>query len=335
MGRGVSAGGGRPIRGALLKVLVLFLADAPMWLSPQSYVGLDFFGFIGLSTLVLELVGSSRRPGLYAALGALACLALRYAIGPLLGLREQGSALVQLGRIIVGERTIPGFSYALVPWLAFPLLGMWMGRLAASHAAGIRASRGKAAIVLGAIGLLGLALCAALAHRGLTFFRWGTMSFAYCLFSFSALCTALALALAAAGTERLRPALIEAMSLSGVASFALVPLHFGLVAVARACAPDVVRAAFPLAVVVLIVAVFAASKLVDRNINALAALAHNRLWPSLLFGTIAAILVSFVLVPMSRDGAERLTLATLAQLLACGLFVMTSRRSKAVGALRS
>ena len=53
LGYGVqSAAGKRPRgQGYLIKVGILLLADALMWMKPGTYVGNDFLGFIGLSML--------------------------------------------------------------------------------------------------------------------------------------------------------------------------------------------------------------------------------------------------------------------------------------------
>src|SRR6185312_14603000 len=111
----------------------------------------------------------------------------------------------------------------------------------------------------------GFGLCLVLAHRGLVFFRWGSMSLAYCVFGFSALLGSLSVALLAA--EHLPAAAVKVLSLSGVASFILVPVHYLLVAAVRWIAPNAVTTAFPIVLLPLILSVFALSKGLDGLIS--------------------------------------------------------------------
>ena len=265
IGRGVQAASGanRSLWGVLARVAVLFLADAALWLSPATHVGMDFLGFIGLSTLLVEVVNRARRPNAWAAALLGACLIIRFGIGPRLGLSAGHGATNDLLRYLVGDSSLPGFSYAPMPWLAYPLFGLLVGRLAAANAARLRAARAAWAGALAAGALLGFAACLVLARRGMIFFRWGSLSFAYFVFGFAALLGAFALVLAA--VRGLPPRAVKTISLPGMASFILVPVHYVLVALlARVLPPESAPRVFLLAVPFVIVAVLALSKIVDR-----------------------------------------------------------------------
>jgi hypothetical protein len=330
IGRGVRAttagAARRPITDVLRRVMVLVLADAAIWLAPGSFIGMDFLGFIALSTLVIELVNDARRPGVVAAVGVGVCLVARFGVGPHLGLAADGSAFAQVIRFLVGDGTISGFSYAFTPWLAYPLFGLWVGRFVAARANVVRSAHGRRAlaVALAVAAALGFSLCLVLAHRHLSFFRWGSMSFAYCVFGFAALFGSLAIVLVAAG--RLGPAAVRVLSLSGMASFILVPVHYLLVGILQRLAPDAVRTGFPIAIPLLIVVVFAASKWLDRRISALVPRAQGTWWPSILLVAILAILARLAFVPRTGNESQRLVLMASAQLLACGLFALTSGR---------
>jgi hypothetical protein len=335
IGRGVRATAAgatrRPITDVLRRVMVLVFADAALWLAPGVLIGMDFLGFIALSTLVIELVNDAQRPGVVAAVGVGACLVVRFGVGPHLGLAANGSAFAQLIRFAVGDGAIPGFSYALTPWLAYPLLGLWVGRFVAARANVVRSTRGRCAVAVAVAAAAGFCLCLVMAHRHLVFFRWGSMSLAYCVFGFSALLGSLSIVLVAAG--RLQATAVKALSLSGVASFILVPVHYLLVAAAQRIAPDGVRTGFPIALPILIGAVFWVSKWLDRRISALVRKARGTWWSSVLLLAILAILVRLVFVPRNGGESQRLLLMVSAQLLACGLFVFTSGRRVIGGAI--
>jgi hypothetical protein len=325
IGRGLQGDATTPHRlmHTLKRVAVLLLADAAIWLAPGSYVGLDFLGFIGLSTLVIALINRSRHPSFNAAVGVAACLALRFAVAPRLAPVSDGTAFTQVMRFALGHGTISGISYTPVPWLAYPLLGLWLGRSVAAHVDRFRASRDEYALALGAAAVLGLGACTLLSRRGLIFFRWGSMSFAYGVFSFSALFAALSICLFA--EIRLSSTTIKLISLSGIASFIIVPVHYVGVAIARQLAPGIVSTAFPLAAAILILGVFALSKWVGRRVETFARRATGTIWPSVLLFAIIGLLAALAFRPASAGDAPRLALTAIAQFLSCGLFALTSR----------
>jgi uncharacterized membrane protein len=220
---------GRPIshgHGYLLKVLILFAADSMLWAGPTSHLGLNFLGFIGLSMLVLEWVRRVPRSGLVAAGLAIVVVANRFLVGPLLRswIEAQDSGWLAF---VFGVSGVPGCSYPLGPWLAYPLLGYTLGRITAWRHNPTSAHRPVVLASLAALaGLTGWAAWL-LAAGGAVFFRWGTMSFAYFVASAAAVAMALVLVL---GVVQFRPfgSLVNWVMLSGIRSFAVVPLHYAL-----------------------------------------------------------------------------------------------------------
>jgi hypothetical protein len=318
LGRGIQAAGRapKPIADALRKTLVLFLADMVFWLSPSQHFGLDFLGFIGLSALVLELLDRNRRPVLAIALAFGACLAR-------LGLPSEGGLGVRALHVVLGDAGVPGVSYPLCPWLAYPLFGWLVGRYAVAHAERIRAERLRAAGLLAACAVCGIGLCLALLRRHMVFFRWGTLSFAFCLLGFTAVVAGMSLVLAAVAGLGARA--VAALSLPGIASFVLVPIHYALVGVAQpALREPLARQAllFPLLVAILVPLVFLISKAIEgwmrRRLGGSPRPGVAR-W--LLLAVLALLLVQLFTAQSGARGLIRLVV----QLLATGLFVLWSR----------
>jgi hypothetical protein len=325
LGRGIQAAGRapKPIADTLRKTLVLFLADAVFWLSPSQHFGLDFLGFIGLSALVLELLDRSRRPVLAIAVAFGAVLALRFGVAPRLGLPTEGGLGVRALHVVLGDAGVPGVSYPLCPWLAYPLFGWLVGRYAVARAERIRAERLRAAGLLAALALCGIGLCLALLRRHMVFFRWGTLSFAFCLLGFTAVVAGMALVLTAVAGLGARS--VAALSLPGIASFVLVPIHYALVGVLQpALREPLARQAllFPLLLALLVPLVFLISRTIEGRMRRLLGGSPRpgvARW--LLLAVLALLLVQLFTAQSGARGLIRLVV----QLLATGLFVLWSR----------
>jgi hypothetical protein len=325
LGRGVQSIGRapKPLGDSLWKTFVLLLADAALWLSPSRHVGLDFLGFIGLAGLALELCERTRRPVATIAAAAAATLVLRFGLAPRLHLAPDGGSALGLAHFVLGDFSVPGVSYPLCPWLAYPLCGWLIGRLAAARSQLIRAAPGRAAGMTATLAAAGLAFCLMLFERHAVFFRWGTLSFAYAMLGFAAVLAGLALVLAAA--PRLGRA-IGVLSLPGIASFVLVPLHYAFVELLRPSMAEVLGrqpAFFALALLVLVPVVFAASKRIDRatrRLGRLGAGSARVVSGGLLFSVMALLALQLTV----ELGPTRLAVGLLAQLLATGLFVLSS-----------
>ena len=254
------------------KVAVLVLADALLWRSHGLWIGLDFFGFIAGSMLLLGMLNRLDRK---LALGVVVALlgavtALRYGGGAIASALPGGAGWLDAA---TGRRAVAGVSFPPMPWLGYPLVGWCVG--AAATAA--TASAGSAGFVdrrrgLVAGGLLAaaaacIAAAALLVGRGYPLHRWSTLSASSYAAGFGVLAVLLAACLVAfpsprasaeaepadrgrnrpepptvRGFRRVLAPLLSPLCLRGVAAFAVVPLHFLLIAVLGSLGAETVTA---------------------------------------------------------------------------------------------
>ncbi|MGB3511212.1 MAG: hypothetical protein WBA93_18645 [Microcoleaceae cyanobacterium] len=207
------------------KIAILFLADLLMKWSGGTLLGLDFLGFIGLSSLLLELIRKTKYPLVYCLTGFILVFLLRYIIGP--NIRELG---LDHGLItwIIGTSGISGISYPLSPWLAYPLFGYIVGYMAMNYREFINIRRLKVIS-----GMLIAAAFPALAgiimlQAGLSFHRWGTVALAFYTVSFAVILICLAVSLVI-GRNTTPKIWHDILSLRGISALAVVPVHYFLI----------------------------------------------------------------------------------------------------------
>ncbi len=226
-GVGSGFGSGRPdaISSVARKVALLLLADMLMNWSVGTWLGLDFFGFAAVATIVLFLIRQTRHPVLTTVILLAVVLIARFGIVPFArGRIEEDTVLA----FITGIAPVRHVSYPLGPWLAFPLLGFLVGRRWRQVV-----PREEAAVVATAASLL-LGAFALLAARGAPVFRWGSVSIAYFLCAMGIVATAW---LATRWLAQVAPALARALALRGPASLLMVPLHYAALGLLEALAP--------------------------------------------------------------------------------------------------
>jgi uncharacterized membrane protein len=212
----------------LNKLIILVLADLLIHWSNGKWVGLEFLGFIGLSSLVLEFVRKSKFPLVVSLIGFVTISILRYLFGPYLhalGYDQQGGWLLNW---IIGFKDTPGISYPLSPWLAYPFVGYLVGAAAVHYRRFIENHRLKAVFGLSMLGILPAFAALFLAKRGASFFRWGTVGIGFYVVSFAIILAGLAISLALSTNSKLAN-LPQALSLKGIASLAVVPIHYILI----------------------------------------------------------------------------------------------------------
>lgn len=231
VGYGFSRGQGAPSLPALLyKPLALLCADALMWAGRGSFVGLDFLGFIGCSMLVLEWLRRRARPERTALVLVGLLLFGRFLLAPLSSRFLTGD-LQGWVAIALGQHGLVGFSYLPFPWLAYPLLGFLLGRqIVAAPSSGVMALSNLGRLTAG-IGVLGIGGAILLANLGATLFRWGSLSLSFFVLGVGA-CGA-GWWLAGVLVAHLPSRWCAAASLRGVASLALVPIHYAIVELGR------------------------------------------------------------------------------------------------------
>jgi hypothetical protein len=201
----------------LVKLGVLFLADALLWMGPSRWIGMDFLGFIALGAILSKLLARLPRSGGIALGLAGVLVGWRFFVHP--RFHGSGSSIESwLGWISGGT---PGFSYPLTPWLAYPLIGYCVGRAAARHRTAYESRRAAIAggLILAAAAATGLSVLLQL--RGAVFFRWGSVSFAFFIASLGALGFAAAAVILASRTRW-----AASLSMEAQQSFATVPLHY-------------------------------------------------------------------------------------------------------------
>lgn len=332
-GAGLAPSAG-PLHARLDKALLLIAADQLMFWAGGVPAGLDFFGFIALSMLVVWAVQRSARPVVFAVV--LICLVFlgRYALtGPLPGEMESSP----VARWLLG-RPVKHVSYPAAPWLIFPLLGFLLA-LGWRRTHSRPGTRAWAAVAAGAATCMLAALV--LAYRGAPFFRWGMVSAGFFVLAVGVAMTSV---LAAVAAHRYAPRLASMLSLSGVASFAVVPIHHALIHTGVLPRDTTSVLGFIVLAAAAVAAAFALSHAFERGLK--------RFWPSrpgarpLVFAALAVGVLAattFLLGARGAVDAGNLTAAA-AQLVLVAFFAwrvgplsswMPSRRRKAAVAARS
>jgi len=305
----------------LNKVLVLVLADLLMHWSQGQWLGLDFLGFIGFSSLVLEFVRRSKSPLIYCIVGFVLISLLRFLIGPYihsLGYDRQGWGLLSW---ILGTKDTPGISYPLSPWLAYPFFGYIIGVAAMYYRGFIETHRLR--VVSGLLMAGGLPAIASLIllQRGGSFFRWGTVGVGFYVMSFAVILMGLAGTFAICGNPRLIVSQ-NALSLRGIASLAVVPVHYFLiylVVLMGGKGMDVFR--YSLIAVAVLIASFLLARSVENLSQIIRKIKKQRIaW----FGLAGMFLVAAVITLISSQQSTSLALIprTFGQIVLCLLFVL-------------
>lgn len=329
VGHGLGSGSTRaPDRlGLLRKVAILLLADALLWLSPTQWYGLDFLGFIGLSMLALDPLRHARHPLRWALGGIVLVTILRFGVGEALKGSPPTPTNAAL-RIILGIDPVDGVSYPVLPWIAYGLTGFVVGAVAKDARAWIDR---RFAWVLAGLAIVIAANVGAtrvLVATGRAIHRWGYVSLAFYFVGFAAIATALGLALLAArwGGERTR----RLLDLPGLASLAVVPLHYVVIAIVAAVLPLTAldRYGWLAATLVTLVVSFAGARAMQAM--AMRAVAARPAWlgPSLLGAIAAAFIAKLIPAVASSPAAVQLGIVTGGQLLLCVAFALEGARSR-------
>ena len=117
------------------------------------------------------------------------------------------------------------FSFPPCPWLSYPLFGYVLGRTAALHREVLTSRWTTVLAVLFGFSTVTVMSALALTARGSVLFRYGTMSIGYYLASLAVLAICLAVSLIVCRWRAVKP-LIDLVSLGGIRSLAIVPLHY-------------------------------------------------------------------------------------------------------------
>ncbi len=272
-------GAASPLAPTCWKALLLVIADQFFYWRSGVAWGIDFFSFIAIATLVVTLVARLRRPGAVAAGLVIALVGLRYGLGPSLRVYDHG--VMGMLRWLAGARGVENISYPLAPWMVFPLLGLLLGRL--YKASNVQSDDGRRVWLIRGATVAGVltGMTLLMVWFGATFFRWGTVSAAYFVLSLGVLAAAGSLAIFMSAHWP-RPA--HRVALRGVASFAVIPLHYAML--------DLYSALFPvpvdpwvyalLALVIVGLSIAMASRFAELTASFWSATEARWLYPGLL-----------------------------------------------------
>jgi uncharacterized membrane protein len=304
----------------LNKAGILLLADLLLAWSNGEGWRLDFLGFIGLSIVVLELIRISKAPIALSAAGVVGITLLRYGVGAIVA--HFGFAQHLWGiNFVLGTALMPNVSYPLSPWLAYPLLGFIAGAAIARLQKRIEQQRLQAIV-----GILGIAVLPALASlffafKGAVFFRWGSMSLAFYILSFVAISVCFAMALVFC-SDRCPRFLSKGLSLRGISSLAVVPVHYFLIDLLGWFGIGTVQPTlFAVWAIGVTAFSFFLASMVEREGHALRKTRHQ----SLLKNSLVGVFVASACVTLTLNHTNFLTAIsarTIGELALCLLFVL-------------
>ena len=294
-GLGVSATGRPPSWWATVwKAALLVLADQIAYWGGGASFGLDFFSFIGIAMVLLCLLARARHAITWCLVLTLGLLVARYGVGPMVRPRLEDQPVLGL---LLGVRGLSGVSYPLSPWMIYPLVGFVLGRLYAARKRGTAILGNRWTTVGAAVCAGSFTGAAALVWAHATVFRWGTVSFAFFVLSIGVLsaCGLLAMASSVGAT---RPA--RAFALRGVASFAVIPLHYGLIDILDGAATPLQPLGFSAACLALVIVSWASSKALALLVAKKATADGHRLIFSVL-SAVLAMLVAIIIIGLPRS----------------------------------
>ena len=322
----------------LTKAGILWLADLLLAWSNGEWWRLDFLGFIGLSIVVLELIRTSKAPIALSAVGVVCITLLRYGVGAIvshLGLTEPGltepgligSGLAWGINFVLGTKMLANVSYPLAPWLAYPLLGFIAGSAIARLQQQLEQQRFQAIAKILAAAILPALISLFLAFKGAVFFRWSSMSLAFYILSFVAILLCLAIAMVFR-SDRCPSFISSGLSLRGISSLAVVPIHYFLIDLIGWFG---IRAVQPIgfglwAIGVTAFSFFLASQVEQEGI-ALSEISYQRL----LKHSFIAVFVASACVAIALSQTNFLTVIiarTIGELALCLLFVLPTPTRK-------
>jgi len=303
----------------IYKVIILILADQFFFWKRGQLIGLDFLGFIAFSTLVMAGIRVSKKTLLYAIIGFIAVFVLRYLVGPYLD--NSDIQVPSLVAWVIGTKELSNISYPLSPWLAYPFLGYIVGVGVIQYQKNLEFERLSVIVKLLLFSLVPAIGSLLLWYKGASFFRWGTVSLGFYLYSFAILLVSLAFSL----LIKLIPSTTfyqHILSLRGVTSLAVVPIHYALIVLATFMGLknlNFLMSAFVITIIVVLSFFFA------RQVNYWSYWAskspNHTIWKWIIFvlSSLVAVLTIFYGKTISLSGT---LLASFGQILLCFLLVL-------------
>jgi hypothetical protein len=303
----------------IYKVIILILADQFFFWKKGELIGLDFLGFIALSTLVMAGIRVTKKPLLYAIIGFIAVFILRYLVGPYLD--DSGIQVPSIVTWVIGTKGLSNISYPLSPWLTYPFLGYIVGVGVIQYQKKLEFDRLSIIVKLLLFSLVPVIGSFLFWYKGASLFRWGTVSLGFYLSSFAILLISLAFSL----LIKLIPSTTfyqHSLSLRGVSSLAVVPIHYALITFVAFIGIknlNFLMSAFVITIIVVLSFFFA------RQVNIWSYWAYkspnHTTWRWIIFvlSSLAVVLTIFYGQKNSLSGTF---LASFGQILLCFLFVV-------------
>ncbi len=306
-----------------VKAMLLVVADQLMFWRTGSSWGVNFLGFIGLSSLLVSVIARSRAAVPICVAIAIGLLVVRYGVGPaFFGASGEGSWPGWL----TGVQGIQDMPYPPAPWLVYPLLGFVLGRRYAPVRLDRPSPRNRWFGFSMATGAILTAGAGALFAAGAVFFRWGTVSVAYFVLSLGVLAVVGAVSMALASSS---PKLAAYLSLQGVASFAVIPIHYGVLELVAVGTGQAIS--WPIFLVVIVVISVLSLWLSARFATIVSAWVAGSRSTNAAAGLVALLLLSAAVVAACADVSPLLAWVGMVagQLGVAGLLAVRRRRATA------
>lgn len=186
-------------------------------------IGVDFLGFIDISSLVMAFVRKSKFLLLYCLIGFIAISLLRYFIDLYIHALESPQQASGLLNWISGVKDNSDASSPLSPGLTYPFAGYITGIAAMHYRSMIENPRFKVILSLFIFGLLIAIAALFLAKHGAYFSRWGTVGLGFYVATFAIILIGITSSLTIGAYYKSH--FQEALSLRGVTYLAVVIIH--------------------------------------------------------------------------------------------------------------
>lgn len=302
----------------IYKVIILVLADQFFFWKNGQLIGFDFLGFIAFLTLVMAGIRVSKKPLFYVITGFSVTSILRYFIGPYLD--HNSIQFPSLVTWVIGTKGLPNISYSLSPWLAYPLIGYVVGIAVIKYQKKLESERLGIINQLFLLSLFPIIISLFFWYKGASFFRWGTVSLGFYLFSFAILLVSLAFILLVKVNP---PSMIsqEKLSLRGVASLAIVPIHYTLIALVTLIGiKNLNFLMFTFVIAIIIPLSFFLAHQVNSWSYWLAKSQNHRIWIWIIL-MLSSLIVALTIFYGQKNSVGGTFLASFGQILLCFLFV--------------
>jgi hypothetical protein len=206
------------------KACLIWCADIFLWIGPECRYGMSFLGFISVSMLTIALCCLTRRARISSVAVILAVILGRFIVVPQFSdAAERWPAILQW---LCGRPPIAGVGYPFSPWIVLPLSGFLLGydwpgvvrnRRVLANNVFVRTA------VVAGVGCFCLLISRWMISRGMPFHRWASVSAAFLVAAVGTVLVAFALSvLLALSPDKVR----RCLQLDGLASFAVVPIHY-------------------------------------------------------------------------------------------------------------